>query len=95
MSRSRIDAPILAIERMGHDSCVTAAVCAGYFGPALANSVSDLAPACQRRPGLLLLQSTLCALAVPNSPRDAYSIEPPILVSLKLGGRVDSALGAC
>jgi hypothetical protein len=34
-----------------------------------------------------LLQSTLCALAVPNPPPDAYSIEPPILVSLKLRGQ--------
>jgi hypothetical protein len=59
----------------------------GYSGVALANSVPDLAPACQRRPGLLLLQSTLCALAVPNPPPDAYSIEPPILVSLKLRGQ--------
>jgi hypothetical protein len=36
--------------------------------------------------GFLFLESTLYSLAVPNPPPDAHSIEPQILVSLKLGG---------
>jgi hypothetical protein len=35
MSRSRIDALILAIERVGYDDCVTAVVSAGYSVAAL------------------------------------------------------------